>query len=103
MKNIPWPEGASWTMSIAIEQRVYRLSARWNEVGEFWSLDILTRTDDPISLGNKVVRGALITARISDERLPSGSFLVLAPGSEDRTPGREAFIKGARLIYAPAI
>lgn len=103
MLNIPWPDGAAWIMEVAIERRVYRLRGSWNEVGLFWSLDVLTRTDEPISLGNKVVRGALMTARLADDRLPSGSFLVLAPGNEDRAPGRDAFTNGARLIYAPAV
>ncbi len=97
--RIAWPEGASWRQTAALDGRVYRLFAHWNEVGEYWSLDISTRENDPIAQGVKIVTGTLLTARIADDRLPRGWFVVVS--NYDR-PGRHDMIANAELLYVPA-
>lgn len=96
--TIPWPDGASWRQSVALDGRVYRLSAQWNEIGDYWSLDIATRENDPILQGIKIVGGVLLSARIADDRLPRGWFVVTAD-----KPGRDDMQMNAELLYVSAV
>lgn len=101
--RIPWPEGAAWRQSIAIDGRVYKLSARWNEVGEFWAMNIDLRDGTPLVHGVKITTGALLTARHADNRLPPGYFIVLTSSDCGCTPGRDDMKKSARLIYVSPV
>jgi len=102
---IPWPDGPAWRSETIIGGASYRLRGRWNVVGEFWTLDILTGDDQPIAIGEKVTRGKVLFARVADPRLPSGSILVVATDKRAPSlPGRDDFVSGrTRLIHVPLV
>lgn len=103
--RIPWPDGAAWRGETVIEGVPYRFRGRWNVVGEFWTLDILTGDDVPLAIGEKVTLGKVLFARVADPRLPTGSIVAVA--TDNRTPslpGRDDFASGrARLIHVPLV
>lgn len=101
--RVPWPQGASWRQSVALDGRVFRMAARWNEIDEFWSLDILTRENEPIVRGIKIVTGALLTSRYADDRFPRGWFVVVKNDACPCAPGRDDMAGNAELIYVSAI
>lgn len=103
VRRIPWPDGPAWKQEVTIDGSVYRMRGRWNEIGEFWSFDLLTRSERPIVVGVKVVLGALLTFRLVDERLPSGAFVVVAGGDCPCIPRRHDFEANARLVYLDAV
>lgn len=96
--TIPWPDGASWRQSVALDGRVYRMAAKWNEIADCWTLDISTRENDPILQGVKIVGGVLLTSRIADDRLPRGWFVVTAD-----KPGRDDMVMNSELLYVSAV
>lgn len=96
--TIPWPTGPSWKQSVPLDGIVYRLAARWNEIGEYWSFDISSKDNEPILQGIKVVGGALLTSRIADDRLPPGWFVV----TTDR-PNEEDMMINSELLYVSAL
>lgn len=102
-QRIPWPAGAAWRQSVALDGRVFRMTARWNEVGGHWSFDLMTRENDPILRGVKVTMGTLLTSRIADDRLPRGWFVVVTNDQCGCTPGRDDMVGNAELIYVPAV
>ena len=101
--RIPWPQGASWRQSVTLSGRIYKLVANWNEVGEFWSLSILSRDNLPLQEGEKLTAGALDSARFPDRRLPQGYFVVTTTTALTAPPGRNDMGTNAELIYVPAI
>lgn len=101
--RIPWPKGPAWRMSVALGGKVYRMAAHWNEVGEYWSLDILTQEAQPIVRGVKITAGCLLTSRFADERLPRGWFVVALFGGCGCIPGRNDMGTNAELLYVPAV
>lgn len=101
--RIPWPQGASWRQSVALDGRVFRMAGRWNEVGAFWSIDILTRENEPVVRGVKIVDGVLLTARYADDRLPRGWFVVVKNVACPCAPGRGDMAENAELIYVSAV
>lgn len=102
-QRIQWPAGSDWRQEVTLSGRVYRLQAAWNELGEFWSMDILTRTAEPIVMGIKIVLGVAMTARLADERLPPGVFVVVTNDPLGGRPGRDDFVASARLLYVPTV
>ena len=101
--RIPWPDGPSWKQNVALDGRVYKISARWNEIAEAWFFDISTRSGSAILNGNKVVEGVLIGARIADNRLPPGYFVVVRNEECGCTPKRDDMRDNARLLYVSAV
>lgn len=90
---IPWQRFADFQFDIALDGTVYILRLRWNHIGAAWVMDILTRNERPLILGNKLVRGALIA---SEPVGPPGFFLVLGM----RPPTFSSFSDGeSRLLY----
>lgn len=100
--RVPWPQGAAWRQSVALDGRVFRMAARWNEVDEYWSLDILTRENEPIVRGVKIAEGVLLTSRYADDRLPRGWFVLVKNENCPCTPGRNDMRENAEVIYVPA-
>ena len=101
--RIPWPNGAAWRQTIALEGAIYQLRARWNEIGDCWVMDIATRDNTPLVNGIKITGGVLLTARHADRRLPGGYFVVVSNEACGCTPGRDDMRDNARLIYVPAV
>jgi hypothetical protein len=101
--RIPWPDGAAWQQTIALDRRIYRLTARWNEIANAWFMDIATRDGSALLNGVKVTQGVLIGARIADNRLPPGYFVVVGNDECGCTPRRDDMAENARLIYVSAI
>lgn len=101
--RIPWPDGAAWQQTIALDRRIYRLTARWNETADAWFVDIALRDGTALLNGAKIVQGVLIGARIADNRLPPGYFVVVANDACGCTPRRDDMAENARLIYVSAI
>ncbi|MBT8411775.1 MAG: hypothetical protein KJP02_08265 [Octadecabacter sp.] len=102
-RRIPWPTGPAWRQSVTLDSRVYRMAAHWNEVGGYWSMDLLTREAEPIVRGVKIVAGCLLTARLADSRLPPGFFVVTVASGCDCAPGRNDMGVNAELIYVSAL
>jgi hypothetical protein len=102
-KVIRWPEGPAWRQQVTIENRVYIMRAYWNTVGEFWVFSLATANDEPILSGVKVVQNVDFFDRSTDERLPSGSLLLVTNLSCGCTPGRNDLDDNARLLYVSAI
>ena len=102
-QRIPWPVGPAWRQTIALDGVIYLLRARWNEIGEFWSMDLATRDDIPLVNGIKITGGALLTSRHADRRLPTGWFVVVSNIECGCTPGRQDMKDNARLIYVSAV
>ena len=101
--RIPWPEGPAWRQSLALDGRVYRLTARWNEIAGAWFFDIATRGGTMILAGCKITEGVLIGARIADNRLPPGYFVVVRNDECGCTPKRDDMRENARLLYVSAV
>lgn len=101
---IPWPSGADWRQEIAIDRQVYIMCGHWNEIGEFWVFDLLTRDHRPIVSGVKLVLDAALTSRYSDDGLPDGVFVAVSNDpSCPCQPGRDDMIGRVSLIYVPII
>ena len=101
--RIPWPDGPSWQQTIALDRRVYRLEARWNEIARAWFMDIATSGGDNLMTGIKIVQGVLIGARVAESRLPPGYFVVVGNDACGCTPRLDDMRENARLIYVSAI
>jgi hypothetical protein len=101
--RIPWPDGAAWQQTITLDRKVYRFTARWNEIAEAWFMDIATRAGDMILSGIKITGGVLISARYADPRLPPGYFVVIENAECGCTPRRNDMRENARLIYVSAL
>lgn len=101
--RIPWPDGPAWQQTITLDGRVFRLSARWNEIAEAWFMDIGTRAGEAIIAGIKITGGVLIGARFADNRLPPGYFVVVENAECGCTPGRDDMRGNARLIYVSVV
>ena len=99
-RQIPFPAGPSWEQEVQLDGRAYVLRGRWNTRFSAWTLDVLTRDEEPLILGARIVIGIGLLQRAVDERLPAGEILcVNVTGSTRRDPGRDAFDEDFRLIY----
>jgi len=98
---IPWPSGAAWRQELTIDRRVYKLRARWNTSREYWSLDILTRNEEPLVLGRKLVLGWPVTFRDQDERLPRGQLIPVDPSGSLERIHRNDLGDRVQLLFIP--
>jgi hypothetical protein len=101
--RIPWPTGPSWQATVALDRRSYRIAGRWNGEAGAWFFDLATIDNVPLMTGAKIVQGVLIGARLADNRLPPGYFVVVGNDACGCTPGRDDMAENARLIYVSAV
>lgn len=93
MISIPWQSFSDFQFDIALDGTVYILRIRWNPVAVAWAMDILTRSEKPMVLGNKLVLGAVIALEAQE---PPGVFVVFSPS----VPTYTSFAEGVSdLVY----
>lgn len=96
------PEGAAWAQEVQLDGRAYVLRGQYNGRSDQWTLDILTRTGEPIVLGKRLVLDYPLLRFETDPRLPPGEMWVVDPTGRSRgDPCRGCFIDDLRLVYAP--
>ncbi len=62
----------NYTLDVSLSGGIYRFGLYWNTRGQFWSLDILDSSENPIATGLKVVADWEFISGLGDSRLPPG-------------------------------
>lgn len=93
--QIPWQNGADFQFEIALDRFVYLMRLRWNDVGQSWAMDLLTRSKTPLVLGTRLTKAVDLLHGYVGEFAPPGSMFVLGQEPEFRS-----FVDGAsHLVY----
>lgn len=77
------------------------LQFKWNDTGQFYTLDVLNRGQEPIIRGIKINKNVPLINRFGSEELPTyGDLYIYDTGSDDAQPDPDTFGERFRLIYA---
>lgn len=100
--RLAFPPGPAWSQEVQLDGRAYQLRGQYNTRSDQWTLDILTRTGEPIILGKRLVLDFPLLGDETDPRLPPGGLYVVDPLGRSRgDPCRGCFTDDLRLVYAP--
>jgi hypothetical protein len=100
MITIPFLDTPSFKQSMPLDGVVFKMEFNYNDENDFWTMNLNDANNVPIFTGAKLTAGVLIGNRIKDERMPTGSFLVI---NDTSTPNREAFNNNAVLVYVSTL
>lgn len=96
-EEIKWPDFPEWEQQVKLSGTTYRIRARYNTTAERWVIDLLTQDKEEIITGVRVVRGVLLLAQYTDDRLPSGDLMVIGEEPNRSNMGTSSF-----LVYEDA-
>ena len=89
---------AHQTMTVALEGRRYRITARYNTIAAAWYLTLETTSGEMVRAGVGLTCQRVVALGARDRRAPPGVFIFVGP---DRSP-QEALGKDTHLLYASA-
>jgi len=99
MIAIPFQDSPSFTEEVTIDGVVYLFEFNWNSRGEFWSMSIYDRDQNPLVLGIRMVIFHELIGQFVDRGLPPGELYVIDP-SEDMTElEQDDLLSRAYLLY----
>jgi len=106
VRRIDIPDIAASAQEVELDNRLYRLSFRYNGRMDSWFMDIETAAGEPLLQSVRLVLNfPLQFGSDYDERLPAGDFYALCPSGRARQdPDRGAFVDDncIQLYYVEA-
>ena len=76
MQIIPFNETGSWSMQIALTGVIFNFNFKWNALNQFWLMDILDESFNPIVYGIVVVPNFNLTAQFAAlTGMPAGDIV----------------------------
>lgn len=75
MEIIPFQDNSQWQQQIELDGTTFILTASWNALNEYWSLNIYDQDFNPIVLGIKVVTQFNLTKQVVKEDMPLGQIV----------------------------
>jgi len=82
MLTIPWSDFPSFSQECTLDGVVYRFRFKWNYRGQYWTMDLHDRDQNPILLGVKLVVRFDLVKHYPGRAVPPGVFVVTDPKGE---------------------
>ncbi len=89
----------NYTVDVALSGGVYRFGLYWNTRGQFWSLDILDPSDNPIATGLKLVADWELVSGLGNSALPPGFLYCVDTSGQGLDPTESDLGTRVLLIY----
>jgi len=92
-----FPENASFTQTINIENATYKLRMYWNVRDEYWYFSLFLPDDTPILTGVKMPVNYTLISSFFGESVPLGDFILFDESGNNEPCGRDEL--GDRCIF----
>lgn len=96
----------NYTVATALDDTVYQIDVRWNDVLQLWYLDLLDIDRNMIVSGIAIVIGCALGGQCVDARMPPGVIMVAdlsaaATGAPPRDAGVDDLGSRVVVLYYP--
>jgi len=96
--SIPvFPENASFTQTIAIENATYKLRIYWNVRDEYWYFSLFLPDNTPVLCGIKMPVNYTLISSFFGKNVPRGDFMLFDESGNNEPCGRDEL--GDRCIF----
>ena len=100
MRKITWLDFPDFTQEVVLDEDRYGLRFHWNSRGGFWTMSVLTTTQEPIVSGIKIVLGYNLLGRFRAYDVPPGDMIAIDPsGGTTRIEQNDFLTERCSLVY----
>jgi len=94
-----FPEDASFTQTIAIENDTYQLHIYWNVRDKYWYFDLFLPDNTPVLTGVKMVVNYTLITSFYQENVPPGDFMLFDDSGNNEPCGRDELGSRCDFLY----
>lgn len=102
MIELPLVSDPYYKFSITLDGTTYIINVKWNDVHEFYVIDILDSAEAPIIYGIKLTLNAELIRRYNGKGVPPGAMMVIDSSGRLKRIAFDSFDTTAKLVYIPA-